>query len=214
MRITKLAGAVTAASVLAFSTAASAVDVTSGELSPRDSWHLTGTGLTAQGGFIEGNTPAGNYQMLMSFGMQVDTAWTSGSVDGFGGTMILNGMSYNLESSDTATEQSVMDVSAGGFIVDHYGTYQQPFTFSADFCGWITIANPGPCDANVGLFGGGTVRVVTVPIEGEPQGTFFVQSITYTFGSATNAPEPGSLGLLVMGVALVGFRRRLRRPTR
>jgi len=212
MKIPKLARTVTAMSVLTFSTAASAVQVTGGELVPQDSWHLMGAGLTAQGGFAPGNTPAGNFSMPMSLGMEVQTAWTSGSVDGWGGTMILNGMPFNLGSSDIATEQSIMNVTGNGFTVDHFGTYQQPFAFSADFCGWITIPNPGPCDTSVNLFGNGTVRMVVGPIPGLPEGTFGIESISYTFGNATNVPEPASLGLLVMGLALIGCRRRFVLP--
>ena len=208
MSIPKLATAMSAMLVLAFSTAAPAVQVTSGEIDPQDSWHLMGTDLTAQGGFVPGNIPAGNFSMPMTFGMTVDTGWTSGSVDGWGGTMVLNGTTYNLNSSDIATEQSIMNVTAGGFAVDHYGSYQQPFAFTADFCGWITLPNTGPCDASVGLFGTGTVNMVVIPYVGYPA-TFEIESISYTFGNAANVAEPASLGLLAMGLLLIKYRRRL-----
>ena len=130
-------------------------------------------------------------------------------MDGFGGKMILNGTSYSLASSDTATAQSVMSVSAGGFSVDHAGTYQEPFTFGADFCGWITEPVPGPCDANAGLSGSGMVHMVVDPLD--QQGDFFIESISYNFGASNSVPEPASLGLLVMGIGLIGCRRRRHR---
>jgi PEP-CTERM motif len=212
MSIPKLAGTLTAMLVLALSTAASAVQVTGGELMPlpQESWHLMGTGLTAQGVFALGSAPEGNFSGPGALGNAVQTAWTSGSVDGFGGTMILNGMPFNLASSSIDTEQSIMNVTANGFTVDHFGSYQQPFAFSADFCGWITISSPGPCDTSVSLSGNGTVRMVVAPISGEPEGTFGIESISYTFGNATNVPEPASLDLLLVGVALIGCRRHLR----
>ena len=210
MRIPKLAGTVMAMPVLVLSTAASAVQVTSGSLAVLpDSWSLMGTGLTAQGSFVPGNTPEGLFSVPMSLGTEVQTSWTSGSVDGWGGTMTLNGVSFNLGSSDFASAQSVMNVTVNGFTVDHFGTYQQPFAFSAEFCGWLTVPNAGPCDTSVGLFGNGTVRMVVGPIPGLPA-TFGIEAISYTFGNGTKVPEPASLGLLVMGVAMIGCRRRLR----
>jgi hypothetical protein len=208
MSIPRLPSTVTALLMLALSTAVPAVQVTSGEMDPQGSWHLMGTGLTAQGGFIPGNTPAGNFSTPGSFGLPVETGWTSGSVDGWGGTMVLNGTMYNLNSSDIAAEQSTMNVTADGFTVDHYGSYQQPFAFTADFCGWITLPNTGPCDASVGLFGTGTVHMVVIPYVGYPA-TFQIESISYTFGNGTNLPEPASLGLMAMGLLLMKCRRRL-----
>jgi hypothetical protein len=216
MRIPELVGTVTALLMVSFSTATSAVEVSSGFLLPRDSWQLMGAGLTAQGDFTPGNTPGGNFEGPLFSGQPVDTGWTSGSVDGWSGTMILNGMLFNLNSSDEAAEQSVMTVTASGFTVDHSGMYQQPFAFSADFCGWMTFPNAGPCDANVSLSGNGTVSMVVEQIPGDPEGTFAIEDIGYSFGNATQVPEPGSLSLLTMGIALMlmGFRRRLRSPTR
>jgi hypothetical protein len=209
MRIPKSVGTPTAMLVLTVSTVASAQVVTSGVLDPRGSWNLVAPGISASGGFVPGNTPEGNFNAPLFSGQFVDTSWTSGSVDGFGGTMILNGTSYGLASSDIATAQSTMDMSAGGFSVDHAGTYQEPFTFGADFCGWIAGANPGPCDANASVSGSGMVRMVVDPYDME--GHFFIESISYNFGATNNVPEPASLGLLVMGIGLIGCRRRLAR---
>lgn len=212
MRISKLAGTVTATLVLTFSAAASA-QITSGELDPRDSWNLAGPDFTASGVFITGNMPAANFEGPVSSGQPVNMGWTSGSVDGWGGTMILDGMHFILNGSDEVGQESIMTVSANAFTVDHSGTYQEPFAFSGDFCGWIKAPNAGPCDATLGLSGNGTVSMVVAQIPGDPAGTFGFESISYTFGNATNVPEPASLGLLVMGVALIGRRRRLRYRT-
>lgn len=207
MRILKSAHTLAALWVLTFSAAVSAQGISSGVLEPRGSWNLVAPGLTASGDFVAGNTPEGNFNEPLFSGQFVDTAWTSGSVDGFGGRMILNGTSYSLNSSDIATEQSVMSVSANGFSVDHAGTYQEPFSFGADFCGWIMNgSSTGPCDATANLSGSGMVHMVVDPYDQE--GHFFIESITYNFGASNSVPEPASLGLLVMGIGLLGCRRR------
>jgi hypothetical protein len=53
------------------------------------------------------------------------------------------------------------------------------------------------------------VHMVVDPYDQE--GHFFIESISYNFGNANGVPEPASLGLLVMGIGLIGYRRSLAR---
>jgi hypothetical protein len=195
------------------SASATTVQITSGFMTVSEanfgsgSWMLAGNNLSAQGifGGVGGGELPSNYfappNSPVPLGSSVVGSWVSDSIDGWGGQMVFNGVTYGLTSNNT---ESVMRVSANDILVGHAGSYMEPFTFTATFCGSLTV-QATTCDATADLIGSGTLNLVVGADPNQPPGTLDIQSVSYRFAGV---PEPTSIALLLTGIAGLGLTRR------
>jgi len=159
---------------------------------------LAGQSLSADGFFFSSGSEAPARLLFGPVSGPLDMSWISDSVDGWDGQMVFKGVTYNLTGSvDT---QSSMLLKASPIDLNHAGSFVEPFTFSAGFCGYLTVPMSF-CDTPVGLVGSGTLDLVATSDPNFP-GSFDIQSISYQF---TGVPEPGSLVLLLTGVVALGL---------
>jgi hypothetical protein len=175
---------------------------------PTGAWVLAGNQLTAFGNFTAGGLewPV-NYVFPAAaapFGTAVSMGWFSDSADGWQGVLNRAGTSYFLTGS--AVNESSWTLTAAPILVGHAGTYQEPFTFSGNLCGFATPTPMISCATSTDIVGAGTLDLVVGPDRSRPLGSFDIESVSYTFRSV---PEPGSLALLISG--LIGLRLRGRR---
>lgn len=211
-----VAGCCLAFLLLAHGTVASTTVVASGSMSVSTgttdgSWQLDGQHFTANGTFNLGGLEwPENYVFPAAptpLGTPLTMNWLSDSIDGWTGQMKLSGTWYNLAGSECC-QSSSMSLLAAPIVVNGAGSFRESFAFSAAFCGFVSQPAMGPCGATENLTGRGTLDLVVTTVANASVPSFEIQSITYTF----NAPEPGSLGLLAMGLAALALVTWMRVP--
>lgn len=168
-------------------------------------WMLAGENSSAGGIFhpLGGELPADYFLFNpLTLGTSLRMSWQSDSVDGWLGQMLFNGVAYNL-TSDSASTSSLMQLTANNILVGQAGSYMEPFTFAANFCGFLTVPM-NTCDTTANLVGSGTLDL-TVSVNPQLPGTVDIQSLSYRFAGV---PEPGSISLLLTGLVGLGLTRR------
>jgi hypothetical protein len=175
---------------------------------PSGSWSLFTDTMAASGSFLSDPPLEYPATYLLGGGLIYDAtipmSWTSDSVDGWRGAMRLNdGVIYNLNGDANGSSRMLMD--AAPMVIDGVGRYQEPFTFFADFCGFLSEPT-FQCDATRRLVGNGTLTVVVEPYR-YISGQLAIESMTWKFA---NAPEPPTLALFASSLVALGMSRRSR----
>ena len=198
-----------ATAFLTITTALPAV-ITGGQLnlestSPNGNFRFEGTGpfdFILEGRFNDGN-----------IGVSLCSPCALGDVlsvdSSLGGSDVHTGGTINGVPRNDLFFNALYTFEGGVFDVTGVGTYTQPFTLSGFFGGYTTdeyidcpICPPG--QNQIPLSGRGIATLVLVQdVSGVPE-VFRVESFNYNFEPI---PEPGTMGLLILGGTLLCFRR-------
>lgn len=178
--------------------------MTTSESNPDGSWTLAGKDLSAAGVFkgeLASELPGAFFSpsQPMPLGAAVGMSWFSDSIDGWLGHMAFHGVTYTL-AGDANSNNSFMQLNASPITVGHVGTYMEPFTFTATFCGFLTVPME-TCDATALLVGSGTLDLGVIADPQNP-GSVDLQSLSYRFAGV---PEPASIVLLLTGLFALGL---------
>lgn len=211
--------------LLAVSPHANATVVTGGYINvdrlvdPRGTFSLTGDGFQLDGyfGAAGGHYTVGKVGETFS---SLDYFRTSG-LDLNGGVATVFGAGYTVSTpvgwgGASFAGFSWLSASADDHnpFVFHSGvtTYTQAFTFGGQLCGYASGSSNHelPCDADFPDLSGVGVAEYEYREEIGPQGQtlFFPRSVTFTFGNPVGVPEPGTLGLMGLGLLGMLIRRR------
>ncbi len=201
---------VATATALAVASSALADQIAGGSMTVSTSstaWSLFTSTMRASGSFFGTDERPANYLLgggLIGNPGTVYMNWFSDSVDGWSGAMTLNdGVTYRLGSS--GFDNSYMIMTAAPMTFTSVGTYHEPFTFFARFCGFLSLQSE-LCDATLLTTGHGTLTVVIGPYPFLPS-ELAIESMNWRFSNVP-VPEPATLALLATGLVALGLSRR------